>query len=138
MKNAILILLTFCAATVYGQSGINQHRPTVAPSTRPVVQHPMVVSGGIGTNAYARPVATPTMRYTGAVTCAPAYTVLNQRTRYRTPHHGRFRWEIREERRCMPGYWVMDRGCRRWIAPRTGWTVISRFKTPCAPQLAHR
>lgn len=137
MKNAILILLSCCALSAFGQGRSQHHRPVVAQGPRPVTH--AVVGGGIGTNAHpGAAVASPTMTYTGGVVAAPAYRVLDQRVRHRTPRHGRFRWEIVEERRCTPGYWVVERGCRRWVAPRNYWAVTRRVKQPCGPGHVHR
>lgn len=136
MKNAILILFSCLALTAFGQGRSAHHRPSVVQGPRPTTHGP--VGGSIGTNAYAGAVVAPTMTYTGGIVAAPAYTVVNTRVRYKDHPHGKHRWEILEERRCTPGYWVVERGCRRWVAPRTYWTVVRRTKIGCGPHPVHR
>lgn len=133
MKNAILILLSCCALSAFGQGRGHHHQPVVNQGPRPTAH--AHVGGGFGTNAAA--VVTPTMTYSGGAMVVPTYTVMNQRVRYKEHPHGKYRWEIREERRCTPGYWVMERGCRRWIAPRNQWVVVSKVKLPCGPHHHH-
>jgi|GEM_PF-6582071 len=46
------------------------------------------------------------------------------RVRWRNSRCGTFRTRLTQERRCNPGYWTNNRGCRRWVEPTYTWHTV--------------
>lgn len=112
MKSILLSLLALCTSTVFGQTAINSYAGSTYSNngytTAPMVTRPTTVSS-------------PTMSYTGGVAVQPG-----QRVRYVRSDCGQFQWRVVEAQRFTPGYWVVDRGCRRWVADCYTWYTVDR------------